>query len=107
MVSISQPYPEPSGSGLASPLSTHKLSDQSWAVEVAVFYTAGKVDEPLPELDQILHQNAAVAWRDTAHTSAVNQFNLQFGQDLVLRSLDSTSGRELPVLLVTPAGSPL
>jgi len=106
-VSIAQPYPEPSGSGLASPLSNPKLSDQSWLVEVAVFYTAGKVDQPLPELDQILHQNKAVAWRDTAHTSPANQFTLQFGQDLVLRSTDSTSGRELPVLLVMPAGSPL
>lgn len=108
MVSISQPYPEPSGSGLASPLSAPKLSDQSWPVEVAVFYTAGKVDQPLPELDQILHQNAAVAWRDAAQTSPADQFNLQFGQDLVLRSLkDSTRGDELPVLLITPAGSPL
>lgn len=106
-VAISQPYPEPTGSGLASPLSTPKISDQSWAVEVAVYYTAGKVEHPLPDLDQILHQNQAVAWRDTAHTSAANQFQLHFGQDLVLRSLDSTSGLELPVLLVTPAGSPL
>src|ERR1700686_849855 len=54
MTSISQPYPEPSGSGLASPLSTPNLNDQSWPVEVAVFYSGGKVDQPLPELDQIL-----------------------------------------------------
>jgi hypothetical protein len=107
MVSISQPYPEPAGSGLESPLATPKLIDQRWTVKVAVFYSAGKTEQPLPELEQILQQPQAVAWRDTAHTSPADQFPLQFGQELVLRSLDSISGLELSVLLVTPAGSPL
>jgi hypothetical protein len=107
VVSISQPYPEPSGNGLVSPLSAPRLTDQSWPATVAVFYTAGKVDEPLPDLDQILQQSAAVIWRDTALTTPVNQFSLQFGQDLILRSLDSTSGNELSVLLVTPVRPPL
>jgi hypothetical protein len=107
VVAISQPYPEPTGSGLESPLGMPKITDQSWMVEVAVFYSAGKLEQPLPELQQILQQQPAVAWRDTAQTLPAQQFQLQFGQDLVLRSLDSTSGNELPVLLVTPVGSPL
>ena len=34
-------------------------------------------------------------------------FQLQFGNDLILRSQNSANGTQLPVLLVTPAGSPL
>lgn len=107
VLSICQPYPEPTGAGSGSPLSAPKLTDQNWPVEVALFYTANKASQPVPDLEQILHQSAAVAWRDTSHTAPANQFNLQFGQDLVLRSLDSNTGRELPVLLVASTASPL
>jgi hypothetical protein len=107
MVSISQPYPEPVDQGATSPLSAAKLTDQSWPVEVEVFYNSGKADQPLPDLQEVIQQSVAIVWRDTAHTAPADRFTLKFGSDLVLRSLDSTSGRELSVLLVTPAGSPL
>jgi hypothetical protein len=106
MVSVSQPYPEPVDHGMTSPLSAAKLTEQSWPVGVEVFYNSGKADQPLPDLQEVIQQRAAVIWGDTAHTAPADRFNLQFGRDLVLRSLDSTSGRELSVLLVTPAGSP-
>ena len=107
MVMVSQPYPEPVGNLVTSPLSAPNLVQQSWTVEVAVFYNEGKTHDPFPDLHQILQQNAAFVWRDSAHTATVDQFTLQYGKDLVLRSLDSTSGNELPELLVTSAGSPL
>lgn len=107
VVTISQPYPEPVDHGTTSPLSAPKLTEQSWPVKISVFYNSAKRSQPLPNLLDILNQGNAIAWRDTAHTAAADQFYLKFGRDLILRSLDSTSGRELPVLLVTPAGSPL
>lgn len=107
VVTISQPYPEPVNPVTSSPLSAPKLTEQSWPVKVGIFYHSGNGSQPPPNLLDILKQGKAIAWRDTAHTAAANQFDLKFGKDLILRSLDSPSGRELPVLLVTPAGSPL
>jgi len=107
VVTISQPYPEPVDHGTTSPLSAPKLTEQSWPVKISVFYNSAKGSQPLPNLLDILKQGNAISWRDTAHTAAADQFYLKFGRDLILRSLHSTSGRELPVLLVTPAGSPL
>jgi hypothetical protein len=106
-LSLSQPYPEPSDNGPASPLRAPNLTEQDWPIETAVYYSSHRMHQSQPYLEEILQQGAAVAWRDTSHTAPANRFNLQYGQDLVLRSLDSTSGRELPVLLVTPAASPL
>jgi hypothetical protein len=110
VVSLTLPYPEPRNSPFASPLGpgSLKLSDQTWPLTVSVFYTpqpAGKnsFDVVLPDLEELLRQGAATAWRDTAHSAPANSFTLQFGKDLVLRSLDSGTGREMPVLLITPA----
>ena len=107
VVVIYQPYPEPAGISLSSPFTSSKLSNQSWTIDVAVFYTPAKPAQPFPDLNQILQQSPAVAWKDNAFTEPVDQFNLQFGQELVLQSVDSSSARELPVLLITAAGSPL
>lgn len=107
IVVIYQPYPEPTGISLSSPFTSAKLTNQNWAIDVAVLYTPSKPSQPLPDLDQILQQSQAVAWKDNAFTQPVDQFNLQFEQELVLQSLDSSSGRKLPVLLITAAGSPL
>jgi hypothetical protein len=107
VLSISQPYPEPVNHLSMSPLSAPRLTDQSWPVQVRAFYTPGTTDHFLPDLQKVVQQNAAFVWRDSAHTAPASQFNLEFGKDLVLRSLDAASGRELSVLLVTPGGSPL
>jgi hypothetical protein len=110
VVSLTLPYPEPRNSPFASPLGAGslKLSDQTWPLTVSIFYrpplsspVAG--DTVLTDLKTILGQSAATAWRDTAHSGPASSFTLQFGKDLVLRSLDSGTGRELPVLLITPA----
>jgi hypothetical protein len=107
VVALFQPYPEPSGSGINSPLSAPNLSNQSWPVEVSVHYSRIPAVNAVPDLNQILEQGPATVWRDSAHTAPANEFDLKFGTDLVLRSLDSASGRDMPVLLVTPATSPL
>jgi len=110
VASLTLPYPEPRNSPFASPVGpgSLKLSDQTWPLTVSFFYTpqpvsSGPSDFILPDLEKTLLQGAATAWRDTAHSVPASSFTLQFGKDLVLRSLDSGTGRELPVLLITPA----
>jgi hypothetical protein len=109
VVSLTLPYPEPRNSPFASPLGTGslRLNDQTWPLTVAVFYQPCGSAPDLPDLAEILQQGIATAWRDTAHSAPVQSFTLQFGRELVLRSLDSITARELPVLLITPASSPL
>ena len=109
VVSLTMPYPEPRNSPFASPLGpgSLKLSDQTWPVTVSVFYIPRSSAVDMATLSEILHQGAATAWRDTARSTPARVFTLQFGRDLILRSLDSATGRELPVLLITPASPPL
>jgi hypothetical protein len=107
VVSLYQPYPEPAGSGSSSPLVNPNLTNQTWPITVSVSYDGIQAVNNSPDLDQVLRQSAAFVWRDSAHTFSVNEFQLIFGTELVLRSLDSNSGRDLPVLLVTSATSPL
>jgi hypothetical protein len=83
------------------------LGDQSWPVEIRIFWTPEASVPETPELEALLHQGEAFGWRDTARTAPATTFTLQFGNDLILRSLDSASGRELPYLIVTAAGSPI
>ncbi len=110
VVTLTIPYPEPATSPFASPLGpgSLKLSDQTWPLTVSVFYTpqTGAPDASgfvMPDLETILGQRQATVWQDTAHSGTASNFTLQFGKELVLRSLDSGTGRDLPVLLITPA----
>ena len=114
VVTLTIPYPEPTTSPFASPLGpgSLKLSDQTWPLTLMIFYSpqisspvssAGTDEFVLPDLETILRQKRANAWRDTAHSAPATGFTLQFGKDLVLRSSDSGTGRDLPVLLITPA----
>ena len=107
VVSLFQPYPEPASSGITSPLSAPNLTNQSWPITISVYYSGLETTQGLPDLDDVLRQSAAFVWRDSAHTSVIHQFQLSFGNELILRSLDSGSGRGLSVLLVTSATSPL
>lgn len=107
IVSIYQPYPEPATAFSPSPLAAPDLTSQTWPISVSVFYDRVPDQDGWPDLDSILQQKSAFAWRDSAHSALADDFLLSFGTELVLRSLDSNSGRELSVLLVTPATSPL
>jgi hypothetical protein len=108
MVTLTLSYPEPPSVALGSPMGpgTLRLTDQSWLINVTAFYTPGIGTQGLPDLEAILQQKAASIWRDTNHSALSGSFTLQYGNDLVLRSLDSASGQGLPVLLITLAGSP-
>ena len=109
VVSLTLPYPEPRNSPFSSPLGpgSLKLSDQTWPLTISIFYSARLSTLDLPSLDEILHQGEATAWRDATRSAPAHIFTLQFARDLILRSSDSVTGRELPVLLITPASSPL
>jgi hypothetical protein len=110
IVTLPVPYPEPlMTSQITSPLGVGrgKFTDQKWPVTISVFYTPGLDKQSLCDLEVLLSQPAAHAWRDTNHSTPAGDFTVQYGKDLVLRSLVAASGRELPVLLITPAGSPL
>jgi hypothetical protein len=109
VISLALPYPELRTIPVSSPLgqAALKLGDQSWPVEIRIFWTPAVVATESPDLEALLQQGEAFAWRDTARITPATTFTLQFGNDLILRSLDSTSGRELPYLLVTAAGSPI
>jgi hypothetical protein len=110
VISLPLPYPELPAAGVLSPLGSTpvKLSDQTWPLEIGVYWTPA-VGEPAaaPDLEELLQQAAANVWSDTTLTVRATTFTLGFGNDLILRSVDQTSGRELPYLLVTAAGSPL
>lgn len=109
MVTLSAPYPEPVSTLFPSPMGTGsvKLTDQSWPVDISVFYTPRIHPQVPPDLQQTLQQTMATAWRDTNHSAAAGGFTVSYGKNLVLRSVDSVSGRSLPVLLITTAGSPV
>lgn len=104
-LSLTMPYPEPRNSPFASPLGpgSLKLSDQTWPLTISVFYRPGAGGGPLPDLEALLRQPLAKSWHDTAHSGPANSFTLPFGKELVLRSVDTATGRELPVLLITTA----
>jgi len=113
IITLIAPYPEPLKTSLPSPIASPlgagrgKLTDQQWPVTISVFYTPGLDPKRPPDLEVLLGQPAAGAWRDTNHSIPAGDFTVQYRKDLVLRSLDAASGRQLPVLLITPAGSPL
>lgn len=109
VVTLTLPYPEPRTSPFASPLGSGplRLDEQTWPLSVKVFYSPRPRAGGLPDLERILHQAQAVAWRDSAHSAQAGSFTLQFGKELILRSLDSSSGRQLPYLLITASSSPL
>ena len=108
VISLAFPYPEPRNFALTSPLgSSVKLTDQTWPVDITINYTPKASGTSLPFLEDLLQQGSAFAWEDSAHSAPAGSFLLQFGNDLILRSQNSANGTQLPVLLVTPAGSPL
>ena len=109
VISLPVPYPELRSALFGSPLVSAplKLSDQRWPVAINVFWTPFSGNVTTPDLQSLLQQGEAFVWRDTARSTPATTFMLEFGNDLILRSVDSVTGRELPYLLVTPAGSPL
>ncbi len=109
VITLPLPYPEFRSASAGSPLGMAplKLSDQNWPVEVRVFFTPAVNQSKFPDLEALLQQPEALVWRDTADATFATTFTLEFGNELVLRSLNLATGRELPYLLVTTPGSPI
>jgi len=109
VISVPIPYPELQTTLAGSPLGPTllPLSLQSWPLTVRVYYEPFSIPTGSPDLKDVLSQSEASVWRDTSMSARATAFNLDYGTDLILRSVDAVSGRQLSYLLVTAAGSPL
>jgi hypothetical protein len=124
------PYPtplpftpgSPPGSPLGSPpvATSPPLTEQVWPLELRAFYTPLQpllsppdfieAGTALPDLRFTLTQPAATMWADAAQTEILEETNLRFGRELILKSRPSSVSPLSPtresVLFITPAVSP-
>jgi hypothetical protein len=116
----------PPGSPLGSPpiATSPPFTEQVWPLELRAFYTTERpaasppdfieeVGPPLPDLRFTLSQPAATLWADAEQTEILQETNLRFGRELILKSRPSPSSPPSPlsqtrdsVLFITPAVSP-
>jgi len=116
----------PPGSPLGSPpvATSPPLTEQVWPLELRAFYTPdrplmsppdflGEAGPQLPDLRFTLSQPAATLWADAEQTEILQETNLRFGRELILKSRPSPSSPPSPltptrdsVLFITPAVSP-
>jgi hypothetical protein len=109
-VALVFPYPEPAAFAEQSPPST-PFTKLEWPVQLFASYVPQRPVPTLPSLPAALAQPRANLWADSALTTPLTQATLRSGQELVVRSFDTSpeapgGGKPLPVLLITPAGSP-
>jgi hypothetical protein len=109
-VALVFPYPEPSAFAEQSPPSA-PFAKQEWPVQLFASYMPQRPVPTLPSLPDALAQPRAKLWADSGLTSPLTQATLRSGQELVVRTFDTspeapTGGKPLPVLMITPAGSP-
>jgi hypothetical protein len=116
-ISVIFPYPaplpfataSPPGSPLVSPpvATSPPLTEQVWPLELRALYTP--VRPPVPDLRFTLSQPAATLWADAEQTEILEDANLRFGLELILKSrppLASPLSTRDSVLFITPAVSP-
>ena len=116
----------PPGSPLGSPpvATSPPLTEQVWPLELRAFYTPvrpgvsppdfiGEAGPTLPDLRFTLTQPAATLWANAEQTEILQETNLRFGRELILKSRPSPSSPPSPlsqtrdsVLFITPAVSP-
>lgn len=109
-VALVFPYPEPAAFAEQSPPSA-PFTKLEWPVQLFASYVPQRPVPTLPSLPTALAQPRANLWADSALTTPLTQATLRSGQELVVRSFDTSpdapgGGKPLPVLLITPAGSP-
>jgi hypothetical protein len=88
-VTIFLPYPEPVDvPGATSSAFPHSpaLLDQSWTIEIAVFYTPILPVPRLPDLRRVLAQSRATAWADVGRTVPLESARLQFAHELTVQT---------------------
>jgi hypothetical protein len=109
-VALVFPYPEPSAFAEQSPPST-PFTKQEWPVQLFASYSPQRPVPPLPSLPAALRQPRATLWADSALSVPLTRAVLRAGRELVVRTSDASDvtapgDTPLPVLLMTPAGSP-
>ncbi|HWS53509.1 MAG TPA: hypothetical protein VN228_05260 [Pyrinomonadaceae bacterium] len=109
-VALVFPYPEPAGFAEQSPPSA-PFTKQEWAVQLFASYAPERPAPPLLTLPAALRQPRATLWADRARTTPLTRAVLRSGHELVVRSSAASAesplnDTPLPVLLMTPAGSP-
>jgi hypothetical protein len=96
------PFPEPAGIPLGSPGGAGALQQLSWTVTLSATYGPIATDTgSLPDLCSVFSQPVATLWAASDRRQALGPVQLRFGQDLVMRSLDATSGAPASVLFIT------
>jgi hypothetical protein len=98
-VAVYFPYPEPAVPGPA-------MWQQKWQVGLLATYTPSFPVPAAPDLCAAQVQAAATLWSDWAQTLPLTAVTLAFGEDLVVRTLNTIAQPQQSVLLITPAGSP-
>lgn len=130
-IAVVFPYPTPLSFAPASPLgsplgsppvaTSPPLTEQVWPLELRAFYTPDRplmsppdfveaAGPQLPDLRFTLSQPAATLWADAEQTEILQETNLRFGRELILKSRPSPSSPPSPltqardsVLFITPA----
>ena len=121
------PYPTPLSFAPASPpgsppgsppvATSPPLTEQIWSLELRAFYTPerpvlsppdfSETGQSLPDLRFTLTQPAATMWADAEQTEILQETNLRFGRELILKSRPAPasplSQTRDSVLFITPA----
>jgi hypothetical protein len=111
-VALVFPYPEPASFAEQSPPPpSAPFTKQEWSIQLFASYAPQRPVPPLPSLPAVMRQPRAKLWADSAQTSPLTHATLRAGRELVVRSFETSpeapdGKRPLPVLLITPAGSP-
>jgi hypothetical protein len=104
-VAIFLPYPAPvdlpSGSTSSLFPAALPLLEQSWPLELAVYYTPELPIPRVPDLCTKLSQAKAAVWADTARSVPLGLAELKFGRELTVRTHDG--GVPISTLWVTSA----
>jgi hypothetical protein len=111
-VALVFPYPEPPPfAPQEPPQPATPFTRQEWPVAVFASYRPQVPAPRLPDLKATLAQPRATLWADAARSTPLTKVTLRSGRQLVVRSYEASTdaapeGRPLPVLFITPAGSP-
>jgi hypothetical protein len=99
------PYPEPTPIADGQPVPPY--TKQDWEINLFAAYALSEPARSIPDLSATLAQPRATLWADQARTEPLTKVTLRAGQELLVRSYDTTNGpvnrTPLPVLLITPA----
>lgn len=116
-VALVFPYPSPVTHPLGSPPPASPpgaegpaLRDQQWEIALTARFDRLSPAPPfpgapvLPDLADVLEQPLATIWADTERANPLGDVTLSYGQELVVRSIESAGHRERSVLFISAVG---